>query len=147
MRYGRSLFILTALVLHLFFGQHDASAPLVLCLGEDGHVAVESTQSVSETGSAPSQQSGEHRCHACHTDHNCRDIALSLGHSDHHYLTLKMPVSQLAEQLALSGRLQVVQVDAFFSPELPALTLAARQPLHLPHRDTAQSLQATVLLI
>lgn len=146
MRYAQALFILTALVLHLFFGQHDAPAPLILCLGENGHVAVESTQLLSEAGTDLQMHTGTQADSLCPAEKNCRDIALSLGHSDH-YLTVKMPVSQLAIQLAQSGLLRIAQVEAFFSPAQSVLAVLDRESAHLQYSETIQGLQTTVLLI
>ncbi len=64
-----------AIVLHLFTGQHSHASTLVLCMGDDGHIAIEVLQ---HTDHVTVQTHPE----ICSDAEKCKDILLSLGHDD-----------------------------------------------------------------
>ena len=65
--------------MHIFTGQHSHASALVLCVGDDGHVAFEAVQHKAHTGHL--EDVSEH-AEICSEAGKCRDISLSLGHND-----------------------------------------------------------------
>lgn len=132
--------LLFALLTHLFFGQHDTASMLVICFGEDGHVALESVHTPTAQNTSP------------HCEHNqdCHDVVLALEHGDTVFLP---PSSQALQDLEhdqilwnahLSFISQWLAVPAAVSSQ-PARSLTSPPPqLATAQRET---LTHTILLI
>lgn len=140
-RFGILSTLLFALLTHLFFGQHDTASMLVICFGEDGHVALESVN-------APLPQSTAPRC-----EHNtdCHDIVLALEHGDTVFLP---PVSHALrdlehKQVLWNAHLSFISQWLTASEAAPTLETLRSNTSPPPLLVTAQrkTLTHTILLI
>ncbi len=95
-RLGLLGFLLTTLVAHLIFGQDNSHSLLVICFGDNGHVAMESLDVSHHTqnNALPDAHALEPiavHAHAetsqklahCESTQSCHDIILALDHDDH----------------------------------------------------------------
>ena len=73
------LFILFVLLIHLFSGQPNSEAAVVLCLGNDGHIALEVAQHQPHVAQISDQPDHPN---ACPESENCQDILLAFGHQE-----------------------------------------------------------------
>lgn len=71
-RLGLLGFLLTTLVAHLIFGQDHNQGLLVICFGNNGHVAMEALDVSEPVQNAPH----------CDDTQTCHDIILALDHDD-----------------------------------------------------------------
>ncbi len=138
------LLVLLALVMHLFVGQHDSSSALILCLGDDGHVAIEMAQHPSHP--AQIEQAGEHLLNACPETENCQDIVLAF---DHQEIAVKQEARPLLLPLIFQSLLTTVFPERT-EPEFYAFRLSALSQGDLSFRDLSsqsQTLKHTILII
>lgn len=95
-RLGLLGFLLTTLMAHLIFGQDNSHSLLVICFGDNGHVAMEAldlshhTQNPSLPDAHALEPIAVHAHEAvapklarCKDTQSCHDIVLALGHDDH----------------------------------------------------------------
>ena len=142
-QFTKPLFILFALGFHLLLGMHGEPSQLVLCFGEDGHVAFEILQ--HETHKVAFMNHDENDSHL-ESEENCKDINISLGH-DEIYQSQNSKVS-LPNSL-LNPPIQ----EAYFIPQpetCQALILAMQTQFPAsrpPDTEAKNTLKNTILLI
>lgn len=139
------LIVLLALVMHIFVGQHDSPSALVLCLGEDGHVALEMAQHANHPAQINQIEQAAAHFSNCDASENCQDILLSFAHQD-------MSLSSKAKPLSLPLFYHALFAGAYSQASIAEPKLFYRPE---PHRDLAyrdlssqnQTLKHTILII
>ena len=144
-RFSVLALLLVTLFAHLLFGQDSNSSLLVICFGENGHVALET---VSTEASLDTPPYGD-----CEEAQDCHDIVLALEHGER--MLLPQPVA-FDQALAWSTQVLNLYIEPYFSQESPSPT-ATRLPFSafqepdalVAAKPTAQieTLSHTVLLI
>jgi len=145
------LFILFALLIHLFSAHQNSTTAVVLCLGDDGHIALEVAQhqphhaQISDRVEHPSR---------CAESENCQDILLAFGHQEmlavpKFRAELLLPSLDPVRAATLVYALREFQDLAETS--LPPLSLAALPQADLTHHRAfsaqTQTLKHTILTI
>jgi hypothetical protein len=146
-RFSVLALLLLTLFAHLLFGQDSNSSLLVICFGENGHVALETVS--TEANSPGTSPHGD-----CAEGQDCHDIVLALEHGER--ILLPQPAS-FEQSLAWSTRVLNTYIEPYFSPDSPALQATVARLPHTPFTDppafgaqpTAQieTLSHTILLI
>jgi hypothetical protein len=142
------ILVVLALIIHLFSAQHDSASALVLCFGDDGHVAFELVQQQNAHVNSQTDQ-----VDVCSESTNCHDVLLTFSHQE-------MIAPPTFESNSLQSFLNLVHhtslVYAFL--ELQNLAEVSLQPInraetptmYLKHRASfaqTQTLKNTILTI
>ena len=145
---GLSLFLILNFAFH-FLLQHGALAEFVLCIGSDGHIAVE--RSLDDTTCSDVdfrshlELVNKHNGNCCilETNHcgDCRDISLTADCQDEQARISKNPLEISPKQLVQAS----VSADFAANTDLHYQKPAAVNPAAF--HQTISSLQITVLLI
>lgn len=140
-RFAKYIYVLIALCGHILFGQHDISSQLVLCFGEDGHIALETLQHEPHDAIIVAKQAQDSvHCMGCPMEEDCKDIAISFTH-DELYDTQKSP-SFIGELVKNCNNIQPYRVQFAHLPQAPPA-----QTARPPDTETTQTLKNTILLI
>lgn len=127
--------------MHIFTGQHSHASALVLCVGDDGHVAIEAVQHQAHTGHL--EDVSEH-AKICSDAGECRDISLSLGHSELVISSINQDVLHQLRDASLNITwLHTVDFPVFKPHDIESFT-------YLEHHDRSaqiQTLKHTILTI
>lgn len=132
--------MIVAMVAHIFFGAHAHASHLVLCIGKDGHVAVEAVNHQKHKTSITDHQHQEH-IKNCQSE-DCLDIELSFEHTELYDIKSKSDIEIVSN--FCHHALQPYQAFVFYPANSVHLT---KQNLPPPQREISQTLQNIILLI
>lgn len=130
--------MIVAMVAHIFFGAH--ASHLVLCIGKNGHVAVEAVHHPKHDMSISEHQHQEH-IKSCQSE-DCLDIELSFEHTELYDIQSK-PAIELDTAFTYQSTNQFATY--LFQPIKPSIVLVSNHPP--PRRAITNTLKTTILLI
>lgn len=139
--FAKYILVLLALYGHMLFGQHDMSSQLVLCFGEDGHIALETLQHEPHEAMLMAKQAWDSvHCLGCPIEEDCQDITISFSH-DELYDTQKSPrfIGTVAKTR--------VAIQPYYIQQTILPLAPPEQTARPPNIESTQTLKNTILLI